>query len=43
MGYLELTLYKAVAGIFQPILVILIRKVLPKEGTPAFPPKQTPL
>ena len=43
MGDLKLSLVKPVAGISQPIGVILIWKILTEEGAPALPSEQTPL
>jgi hypothetical protein len=43
MGDLKFPFFKTVAGIFQPICVILILEIFPKEGTSAFCSKQTSL
>jgi hypothetical protein len=41
MSYLELSFFQTIAGIFHPIFVILVRKILTEEGTPALHSKQT--
>jgi hypothetical protein len=42
MGNEEFSFHKTVASMLRPISIILIWKILPKEGTSAFRSNQTP-